>query len=131
MPQTVRRPSRGAKYAIYYLTVGALIMIWSAVWFYYLMHHEYPAGDGRYYLCTGLMLSGAAVFLIGSAIGWIGRETKQADVPVATVATPATAPAADQVDGVRQGPVAPPAASGAQRPQTAGPAQQPAVPVGR
>src|SRR5262245_26449673 len=107
MLQTLREPSKGAKYSIYYLTAGALVMIWSAVWFYYLLQHDYPAGDIRYYLCTGLLLSGAAVFVIGSLIGWIGREAKHADVPVATVAIPGTAPAPPETNGTAQSPASP------------------------
>jgi hypothetical protein len=92
----LHEPSKGAKYAIFYLTAGALLMIWSAVWFYYLKHHDYPAGDPRYYICTGLLLSGAAVFVIGALIGRIGKEAKQADVPVATVAAATVVPGAPQ-----------------------------------
>ncbi len=118
MPQTVREPSKGAKYAIFYLTAGALVIIWSAVWFYYLMQHDYPAGDIRYYLCTGLLLSGAAVFVIGALIGRIGREAKQADVPVATVATPATSPAPPSTPPKANGTPAAPAPAPVQQPMT-------------
>lgn len=119
MPQTVREPSKGAKYAIFYLTAGALVIIWSAVWFYYLVQHDYSAGDIRYYLCTGLLLSGVAVFVIGALIGRIGHEAKQADVPVATVATPATNPAPPPTPSRANGATGAPAPAPVQQPVTA------------
>lgn len=112
--------SKGARYAIFYLTAGALLMIWSAVWFYYLKQHDYPAGDPRYYVCTGLLLSGAAVFAIGALIGRIGREAKQADVPVATMAAATVVPGSPQPNTP-----APPAAAPPVTPTA--PAQQPHV----
>jgi hypothetical protein len=82
---TTHEPSQGAKYSLYYITAGALVVIWSGIWFYYLSNSEVPRGDSRWYVCTGLLLSGLAVLVIGMLVGRIGQEGKHADVPVAEV----------------------------------------------
>ena len=74
----VRQPSRGAGLAIGYVTGGALAMIWAGIWWYYMNHHGTEA-DWKWYVCSGLFLSGLALFLIGLFVGRIGREAKQAD----------------------------------------------------
>jgi hypothetical protein len=111
-PTTLHQPSQGAKYSLYYITVGSLVVIWSAIWFYYLRQSEVPAGDSRYYVCTGLFLSGIAVLVIGTLVGRIGQEGKSADVPVGEVTAAAVAPppangAAVPVQPVAAQPVAP------------------------
>lgn len=115
MNETLHEPSQGAKYSLYYITAGALVIIWSAIWYYYLMNSNAPSGDTRYYVCTGLLLSGCAVLLIGVLVGRIGKEGKNADVPVGQVTAAAVEPQpapAQPVNGVAAAP--PAAANGAQ-----------------
>jgi len=96
MTRTLHQPSQGAKYSLYYITLGALVMIWSGIWYYYMWDNESARSTGNWYICTGLFLSGLAVFIIGILVGRIGKEAKNADVPTGTVtaATATTAPAA-------------------------------------
>lgn len=119
MNEPLHEPSQGTRYSLYYITGGSLLMIWSAVWFYYLRQNAL-AEDGRYYVCAGMMLSGLALLIIGLLVGRIGREAKHADIPVGTVAAAAIAP------------TNPEAANGVQPGATAVPmAPVPAAPVGQ
>lgn len=89
----VRQPSRGAGLAIGYITGGALAMIWAGIWWYY-MHNQGTDTAWKWYLCTGLFLSGLAVFLIGLFVGRIGKEAKNADANVAATTPAGTVPVA-------------------------------------
>jgi hypothetical protein len=105
------RITSGTKAALLYITVGALMIVWSALYLVYLHNHPVESGnDLSSYTGVGFLLSGLTLFVIGSAIGWIGRSARQADqlhavinsqdslgnatqdiVPVAANATPTTA----------------------------------------
>ncbi|MFO0842661.1 MAG: hypothetical protein U0797_09745 [Gemmataceae bacterium] len=98
-PSTVHQPSQGARFSLYYITVGSLVVIWSAIWFYYLRHSDVPSGDTRYYICTGLLLSGLAVLVIGTLVGRIGQEGKAADVPIGEIKAAAVTPPAQGANG--------------------------------
>src|SRR5262245_48233151 len=66
MNEPPRQPSQGAKYALYYITAGSLLVIWSTVWFYYLKQSAPPdTPEPYYYICTGLFFSGVALLTIG------------------------------------------------------------------
>jgi hypothetical protein len=81
MNQYFRLPSGSARMAIGYITTGVLMMVWTGVWLHYLYNHEHSEGSqqGYYYICSGLMLSGFALLVIGVLMGRIGQEAKQAD----------------------------------------------------
>jgi len=81
-PNTVRQPSPSTGIAIMYITVGVLLTIWSAVWYYFLSHRELTSSDWRYFVCAGLFFSGLALMIIGLLVGRIGREAQHADIPV-------------------------------------------------
>jgi hypothetical protein len=90
---TIRQPSPSTGVSIFFITVGVLLAIWSAVWYYYLDQND---ATWKYFTCTGLFLSGIALLVIGALVGRIGREAQNADTPIAHAATPAVpaAPAA-------------------------------------
>lgn len=70
---TNRRRTPGGRAAVIYVTVGALIDVWSGIWGFYLFNN--PArGVTPSYWCYGFLLTGAALVLIGLAIGWFGRS---------------------------------------------------------
>jgi hypothetical protein len=81
-PNTVRQPSPSTGISIMYITVGILLAIWSAVWYYFLHHQEQPASDWKYFVCYGLFFSGLALLIIGILVGRIGRAAQHADIPV-------------------------------------------------
>src|SRR5262245_44793272 len=109
-PPNLPQPSYGARFSIFYITVGALLLIWSGVWYYWIrVRDAAPPGDGRYFVCTGLFLSGLAVLIIGLLIGRIGQEAKNADVPVGPVTGAVVVPQAGQPNAGGTAPAGAPA----------------------
>jgi hypothetical protein len=76
--------SAAARTALMYITAGALIVIWTAVWYVYL-HNNPPETNTVYYWCGGMLASGLSLLLIGFGIGRIGRAAKHADAPTQVV----------------------------------------------
>jgi len=101
----VKLPSPGARAALLYITIGALLIVWTAVWYTYLKNYP-PQSDMPFYFCYGLLASGAILLVIGLTVGRIGHSAREADQLVkAPVITPA--PVVGAV------PAAPPANNGA------------------
>jgi hypothetical protein len=72
--------SSAARTALIYITIGAMAVIWSAVWFLYL-HNNPPATTSVYYWCGGFLVSGVALIGIGFGLGQIARSARHADLP--------------------------------------------------
>jgi hypothetical protein len=72
--------STAARTALIYITAGALVVIWTVVWYIYL-HNNPPETNSVYYWCTGFLMTGLAFVLIGFGLGRIGRAARHADVP--------------------------------------------------
>ncbi|MDZ4683635.1 MAG: hypothetical protein SH850_01020 [Planctomycetaceae bacterium] len=96
----LRDQSRSAAGAIWYVTIGTLLVIWASLWYYYfLMPSPNPPAWQRF-ACVGTILSGFAIGAIGMLFGLIGRSSKGADTtvgvaaaePIAAVATPDVSP---------------------------------------
>jgi len=94
----IRQPSRSAGAAITYITVGSLAMIWAGIWYYYMNN---PNHHWSWYVCTGLLLSGFDLVVIGLFFGRLGQQAKGADttgqvvapsVPVQAPVQPAVMP---------------------------------------
>jgi len=74
--------------ALLYITVGAVMIVWSAIYYVYLNNHPPAQGvDTPWYWCTGFLLTGATLLVIGLTVGWIGRSARQADQAHAIVKT--------------------------------------------
>jgi hypothetical protein len=73
------KPANAAYMALVYITVGALLSVWTVVWFVYLRNsgHQGPA----YYWCAGIGLTGLTLMLIGFGVGHIGRAARSAELP--------------------------------------------------
>jgi len=84
----VRQPSASTGTAVLFITVGVLMAIWSAVWYFFLARAELAPPEWKWYVCAGLFFSGVALTVIGILVGRIGREAKQADSTVGAVAQP-------------------------------------------
>jgi len=85
MPPIMSKPSKAAHMAIVYVTVGALLMVWSGVWYAWMLHQAPPDAethrDGWFYLCYAIFFSGLTLFIIGFALGRIGRSGRRAELP--------------------------------------------------
>jgi hypothetical protein len=97
------RPSSAPGMSLSYITIGALLAIWSSVW--YLMGH--PETQWARVFCTGLFLTGLVLLAIGFGVGYIGRAARHAELPpveaTAAVARESLAnPAAGNRVGVTQ-----------------------------
>ena len=103
MPPIMSKPSKAAHMAIIYVTVGALVMICSAFWYAWMYYHQTPDGDphrdGWMYVCGAVFCCALAVFIIGFALGRIGRAGRRAELPpeVSTTYTAQPAVAAQPV----------------------------------
>jgi hypothetical protein len=101
--------SSAARTALAYITAGALIVIWTGVWYVYLLNNDNPqGGHGVYYWVAGLAITGVTLIGIGLGLGRIGSSARQAEIPVHAVVppvVPATVAAAS--NGVQEPPVAP------------------------
>jgi hypothetical protein len=75
------QPSAAAKWSLAYITIGSLVLVWTAVWYWYL--HANPEGvlPRTWYICYGLLATGAVILTIGLAVGQIGRQARHAELP--------------------------------------------------
>ena len=93
------KTSGGARLAVVYLTVGSIIDVWSALWFFWMRTHG-DGSDSNYFWCYGFFLTGLTLVIIGLALGKIGRSAREAEAPVDNTANapvppqPTTVPAA-------------------------------------
>lgn len=90
------KQATSATTSLKYLTSGALIDVWAIVYFFYLRSHD--GAETTYYWVYGFIFTGAVLFLIGLAVGRVGRSSRSAEVaPTPTqqiVTTPAMSPVA-------------------------------------
>lgn len=86
----ISKPSGAARLAVVYITAGALLDVWSGIWYWYLSNHP-PEGDKTWYWCYGLLLTGAVLLFIGLALGRIGRAARDAEMTTGDAKTGDTA----------------------------------------
>ncbi len=82
------KASGSTRMAVYYITSGSLLLIWSVIWLLYMGHHP-PGSDGTWYLVWGLLFTGLVLTGIGLTIGRIGMSARHADVAAAPTPTSA------------------------------------------
>jgi hypothetical protein len=87
------KQAASATTAVVFITVGALMVVWSTVYYFYLTRHE--AADITYVWCYGFFFSGVVLVVIGLGLGLIARAVRPAEVakgppPGAAVSPPAT-----------------------------------------
>jgi hypothetical protein len=75
-----QKTSGSARMAVVYITLGALIDVWSAIWYVYLTRHD-PGRETPFFWCYGFLASGLVLLIIGLALGRIGRSARHADLP--------------------------------------------------
>lgn len=73
------KQASAATTALIYLTAGALMIVWTGIYYIYLNRQQNPS-DNAYLWCYGFMASGVVLVGIGLALGRIGRATRPAEV---------------------------------------------------
>lgn len=115
------KQAASATMAIGYITVGALLTVWTTV--FYFSQRDQPHSTNFNFWTTGFFTTGVILVGIGLFVGKIGREARQAEV--------AAAPSIQMVAPLTQPQAAPVVAASpttAASPQTVQPARR--VPIG-
>ena len=94
------KQAASAKTSLVYLTIGALTIVWSIIWYIYLNRNN--AQPNTYLWAHGFLATGIVLVVIGLGVGQIGRsamaaETAPAPAVVATTPQPAVAAPAPAV----------------------------------
>ena len=58
MTQPMTKPSAAAYTSLVYITVGALMDVWSGIWYWYLSNHRDTIRETTMYWCYGFLLTG-------------------------------------------------------------------------
>jgi hypothetical protein len=85
-----------ARTALIYITAGALMVIWTGVWYLYLRNNP-PETNSVYYWCGGLLATGLTLMVIGFGLGRIGRAARHADMPAEIAPTVAVTPPSNAI----------------------------------
>ena len=72
------KQASSATMALVYITVGALIDVWTTVYFFYLQRQGVTGN--QYLWCGGLFFTGLVLMGIGLLVGKIGRSAREAEV---------------------------------------------------
>ena len=75
------QPSSAAKMSLAYITLGALLIVWTTIWYFYLRANPDGVPDRTWYINYGLLASGVVFLIIGLAVGQIGRSARHAELP--------------------------------------------------
>ncbi len=75
-------PAFGPKTALAYVTGGALIDVWTLVW--YFTREQQLTATGQFWV-IGLALTGLTLIILGVLLGPLGRSARQAELPPAEV----------------------------------------------
>jgi hypothetical protein len=76
------KPSFGPRTSIIYITAGALMDVWVAVWYF-----AFARGEGEnlsrttQFWLLGLFLTGLTLIIIGALLGTIGRAARKVEMP--------------------------------------------------
>jgi hypothetical protein len=123
------QPTSGPRTALVYITLGALIDVWTLVW--YFTRERALTGSEQFWV-VGLVLTGLTLIVLGLLLGQIGRAARRAEMPppeVAKAEADIQKIAAANQPAVAAAPAAPVAPVVASTPVVAAPAQ-PAAPQG-
>jgi hypothetical protein len=78
------KPAFGPRTAIIYITIGALLDVWTTVWYFAFARDQtgHISRDTWFWL-AGLFLTGLTLMVIGLLLGNIGRSARKAELPPA------------------------------------------------
>jgi hypothetical protein len=76
------KPSFAPPTALIYITLGALLDVWTVVWYFWFARDQqgYISHDTWFWL-SGLFFTGLVLMLIGFYLGRIGRAARKAETP--------------------------------------------------
>ena len=75
-------PAFGPRTSIAYITVGTLLDVWTAVWYFTLVRPEGgPHQTYTWFWLSGLFLTGLVLIVIGALLGPIGQAARRAELP--------------------------------------------------
>ena len=94
LPHT--KTSGAARMAVIYITIGAVVDVWTTIWYIWMNRHG-TQSDGPYYWCYGFFFTGLTLIIIGLALGRIGRSARHAEAPADTTASNAAVQAQEPV----------------------------------
>jgi hypothetical protein len=78
------QPAFGPRTAIVYITVGSLIDVWTAVWYFTFARDDHGnISRNTWFWLAGLFLTGLTLIIIGILLGEIGRSARKAEMPPA------------------------------------------------
>jgi len=80
MPPLMSKPSGAAPATLVYITLGAIMTVWSGIWFMYLSNNP-PTHQAINYLCYGFLITGIVLLVIGIILGPISRWARHAELP--------------------------------------------------
>ena len=72
------QPTFGPRTALIYVTVGALIDVWTIVWYF---TRDYELSRNGYFWVFGFLLTGLTLVILGLLLGRLGRAARQAELP--------------------------------------------------
>jgi len=100
------KQAAAAKTSLTYLTVGALTVVWTVIWYVYLKNNG--AAPNTFLWVYGFLATGVVLLIIGGGVGVIGRSAMPAETaPTAAVAgVVETSPGAVPVQAVASAPAA-------------------------
>ena len=76
------KPAFGPRTAIVYITIGSLIDVWTAVWYFTYARDDHGAiSRNTWFWLAGLFLTGITLIVIGILLGEIGRSARKAEMP--------------------------------------------------
>jgi hypothetical protein len=81
MPPVLSKPSSAAPMSLFYITVGALMAVWSGIWFWYLRNNDTSSHSPSYYVCAGFLITGLVLLAIGFTLGPLSRFARHAELP--------------------------------------------------
>jgi hypothetical protein len=116
-------PAFGPRTALGYVTGGALLCVWSAVWYF---TRDAALTQGQWFWLSGFFLTGITFVFLGLIIGPLGRVARQAERPPAEALRAEAA--IQQTEAANPPAVVTPTAVGAAPAQPANPALS-AVPL--
>lgn len=84
------KPAFGPKVALVYVTIGALIDVWTVVYYFAFARSETMSNTTWFFL-LGLFFSGLVLIVLGLILGPLGRAARQAELPPTGATTQAEA----------------------------------------